>query len=40
LTNRITLGDAIEQGDVRLTGDAHRIRHIMQCFDLTSMEIT
>ena len=33
-------GDAIEQGDVRLTGDAHRIRHIMQCFDLTSMEIT
>jgi alkyl sulfatase BDS1-like metallo-beta-lactamase superfamily hydrolase len=40
LTNGITLGDAIEQGDVRLTGDAHRIRHIMQCFDLPSMEIT
>ena len=38
LTNRVSLADAIDHGSVHLTGNADRIRQVMHCFDLASME--
>ena len=34
----VFFADAIDHGSVHLTGNADRIRQVMHCFDLASME--